>query len=41
MPDDFIRRTVRAVIESFPINREKKTDLLQNIMSQKKIGEDQ
>ena len=29
MPDDFIRRTVRAVIESFPIEKKKKTDLLQ------------
>lgn len=41
MPDDFIRLIVRAVIESFPIDGEKKTDLLQNIMSHKRIEEDQ
>ena len=34
MPDDFIRRMLQAVIESFPIDESKKTDLLQSIMGQ-------
>ncbi len=34
MPDDFIRRMLQAVIESFPIDEMKKADLLQSIMGQ-------
>ena len=34
MPDDFIRRMLQAVIESFPIDETKKADLLQSIMGQ-------
>lgn len=34
MPDDFIKRMLQAVIESFPIDESKKTDLLQSIMGQ-------
>ncbi len=41
MPDDFIRRMIRAVIQSFPIDDEKKTDMLRSIMGKKKKEEDQ
>ena len=41
MPDDFIRRMIRAVIESFPIDEAKKADMLQRIVGQKKKEEDQ
>lgn len=41
MLDDFIRRMVQAVIESFPIDETKKTDILRHIMNQSKIEEDQ
>lgn len=40
MPDDFIRRMLQAVIESFPIDEEKKEDILQSIVGQKKTEED-
>ena len=36
MLDAFIKRMIQAVIESFPIDGAKKTDILQNIMKQKK-----
>ncbi len=41
MPDDFIRRILQAVIESFPIDEEKKADLLRSIVEQEKKEEDQ
>lgn len=41
MLDDFIRRILQAVIESFPIDGEKKADMLRSIMSQKKTREEQ
>lgn len=41
MLEDFIRRLLQAVIESFPIDEAKKTDILQNIVNRDKIGEDQ
>ena len=41
MPDDFIRRMIRAVIESFPIDEAKKTDMLQSIVCQKTNAGDQ
>lgn len=41
MLDDFIRRMVQAVIESFPIDETKKTDILRHIMNQSKREEDQ
>ena len=41
MSDDFIRRLVRAVIESFPIDEAKKADILWSIVGQKEIEEDQ
>ena len=41
MPDDFMRRMIRAVIESFPIDEAKKADMLQRIVGQKKKEEDQ
>ncbi len=41
MPDDLIRRMLRAAIESFPIDEEKKTDMLQSIAGQEKTEEDQ
>lgn len=41
MPDDFIRRMLQAVIESFPIDEEKKKDILQSIVGQEKTEEDQ
>lgn len=40
MPDDFIRRIIWAVIESFPIDEVKKADMLQSIEDQKKKEED-
>lgn len=40
MPDDFIRRMLQAVIESFPINEKKKEDILQSIVGQEKTEED-
>lgn len=36
MLDDFIRRVIQAVVESFPIDEKKKADLLRSIMGQKK-----
>lgn len=41
MPDDFIRRMVRMVIRSFPIDEAKKTDILRKIMNKKEKEEDQ
>ena len=41
MPDDFIRRMIRAVIESFPIDEAKKADMLRSIVDPEKIEEDQ
>ena len=41
MPDDFIRRMIRAVIESFPIDEAKKADMLRSIVGQKEKEEDQ
>ena len=41
MLDDFIRRMIQAVIESFPIDETKKKDMLRSILGQEKIGEDQ
>lgn len=35
MPDDMIRRMIRAVVESFPISAVKKADILRNIVGQK------
>ena len=35
MVEDFIRRMIRAVIESFPIDEAKKADMLRNIVGQK------
>ena len=40
MRDDFIRRMIRAVIESFPIDEAKKTDMLRRIVDQEKKKED-
>ena len=40
MLDDFIRRMIRAVIESFPIDEAKKADMLRRIMGQKEKEED-
>ena len=40
MLDDFIRRMIQAVIESFPIDESKK-DMLRCIVDQEKIEEDQ
>ncbi len=36
MLDDFIRRLLQAVIESFPIDEAKKADMLRSILAQKK-----
>ena len=36
MPDDLIRRMIRAAIESFPISEEKKADILRNILGEKR-----
>ena len=41
MPDDYIRRMLRAVIESFSIDEAKKADILRSIVGQEKIEEDQ
>ena len=40
MRDDFIRRMIRAVIESFPIDEAKKTDVLRRIVDQKEKEEE-
>lgn len=40
MPDDFIRRMLQAVIESFPIDEGKKEDILHSIVGQEKTEED-
>lgn len=40
MLDDLIRRMIRAVVESFPIDETKKADMLQRIMGEKKKEED-
>ncbi len=36
MSDGFIRQVIQAVIESFPIDRAKKTDMLRRITDPKK-----
>lgn len=41
MLDDFIRRMLRAVIESFPIDEAKKAVMLRSIVGQKEKEEDQ
>lgn len=41
MPDNFIRRMLQAVIESFPIDETKKADILRSIVGQEKTKEDQ
>ncbi len=41
MLEDFIRRMIQAVIESFPINEAKKANILGSIIDQEKIEEDQ
>ena len=41
MLDNFIRRMIRAVIESFPIDEARKADMLQNIVGPKEKEEDQ
>ena len=41
MPDDLIRRMLRAAIESFPIDEEKKADMLRIIVDREKTKEDQ
>ena len=38
MLDDFIRRIVQTVIESFPIDEAKKKDMLRSIVGKEKIG---
>lgn len=38
MPDDFIRRMIRAVVESFPIDETKKEDMLWSIAGRKHGG---
>lgn len=35
MTEDLFKRLIRAVIELFPIDAAKKTDILQNIVKQK------
>ena len=40
MRDDFIRRMIRAVIESFPIDEMKKADMLRRIVNPKEKEED-
>ena len=40
MPDDFIRGLIRAVIESFPIDEAKKTEMLRSIVGSKEKEED-
>lgn len=39
MPDEWIRRMIRAIIESFPIDELKKADILR-VLHQKKSEED-
>ena len=41
MRDDFIRRMIRAVIESFPIDEVKKANMLRSIVGQEEKEEDQ
>lgn len=41
MLDDFIRRVIQAVIETFPIDGVKKADMLKSIMGPKKTEEEQ
>lgn len=41
MPDDFIRRMIRTIVESFPIDETKKADMLRSIVDKKKKEEDQ
>ena len=41
MLDEFIRRMIQAAVELFPIDGEKKADMLQKIVGQKKKEEDQ
>lgn len=38
MQDDFIRRMIRTVIESFPIDEGKKEDMLWSIVGRKNGG---
>lgn len=38
--EDFLRRVIQAVIESFPINETKKADILRNILGKKNTEED-
>lgn len=40
MTDDLIRRMLRAVIESFPIDEAKKAEILRSILRQKRKEED-
>lgn len=40
MLDEFIKRMVQVVIESFPIDEAKKADMLQSIVDQKDTEED-
>lgn len=40
MLDNFIRRMIRAVIESFPIDEAKKADMLRRIVDPKEKEED-
>ena len=40
MLDDFIKRMIRAVIESFPIDEAKKADMLRRIVDPKEKEED-
>lgn len=39
--DDFIRRIIKAAIESFPINEKKKSELLRSLAGQKDRGREQ
>ena len=41
MLDDFVRRLIQAVIESFPIDEARKADMLRSIVGQKEEEEDQ
>ena len=41
MLDDFIRRMIRAAIESFPIDESKKADMLRRIVDQNVKEEDE
>ena len=40
MLEDFIRRMIRAAIESFPIDEAKKADMLRRIVNPKEKEED-